>query len=228
MEKAVNPDSLAERGAFIAGGSRRRVSGVLAAVVLLHLALLLGVLLNPAAIEKHTPAATLNERVSWLRLLPAQPASPGSATIASSAAPKPPTRAEVPRRQARQSPAPGITWVPAPAFPAASAAPASPAAASAPRPLALTLPPAAPGTARPWRNPALEDPRSNTRALTLEARLAQIMGPGDGPLIETTLPDGRRRFRRGSDCVVVQPSRAEALDSFNSSFSPKAKQVDSC
>jgi len=100
--------------------------------------------------------------------------------------------------------------------PLAAALPAS-APASAPRretasPLRLAPPPGG-RSSWPPRSPALDDPRANSRPPTLESRIAGAMG--DGTWSVEMLSDGRRRYRRGSDCVVVQPPRSLALDPFN-------------
>jgi len=226
-------------------------------VLLVHLALLSGVLIAlppaPNSFERDAPSPA---PLTWLRLMPAEqtaaptapaapatPTSPTSPTAptgpASPASPASPGAAPAPAPRPARLPVtpsdePAISWLPVPnANPAGSPtptpAPASPSAAApaaeAPRPLNLSLPRAA---SAPWRNPALADPRSNTRALTLEGRLAQIMGPGDGPLMEEALPDGGRRFSRGNNCVILRPSRAGALDPFNNSVSPMPRQADNC
>jgi len=214
-------------------------------VLLVHLALLSGVLISmpqaPNSFERDAPSPA---PLTWLRLLPAEqtatrtapaaPAKPASPGAAPAPAPRP---ARLPVSPPGE---PAISWLPAPdaapvtgpagsPTPAPTPAPASPSAAApaaeAPRPLNLSLPRAA---SAPWRNPALADRRSNTRALTLEARLAQVMGPGDGPLMEEALPDGGRRFSRGNNCVILRPSRAGKLDPFNNSVSPIPRQADNC
>jgi hypothetical protein len=221
------------------------------AVLLLHLALLGGLSAGfwwprdepaPGARAPESQPEPEPEHVTWLRLFPAETAARPAAAPAPRPATAPqPALPSLPRR-AQPAAAQALSWVPptapvAEASPAAAPAPApapAPAAAAgaaleAPRPLNLSLPPSLPRPASaPWRNPALNDPRSNTRTLTLEARLARLMGPGDGPVSEEALPDGSRRFRRGTQCVVVRPSRAGTLDAFNQSVSPKAQQVDSC
>lgn len=81
----------------------------------------------------------------------------------------------------------------------------------------------------PRRNPALDDPRSNTAQRSFEARLAAALGSADeGPVTQEAMPDGSLRLRRGKSCVVVRPSRAGALDPFNQSVSPTPRQIDSC
>lgn len=188
---------------------------------------------------------------SWLWLLPAPgpaapPAPPAAATAPApreppptgqpAAAPAPAQRREpgsitLPAVDEPATPAPAAPTAAAPPAPAAAPATAAAAASAASAPLRLDLPARSPGQAPPWRNPALDDPRSNTRAArsgTLEARIAAALGPGEGPVTEEALADGGRRLRRGSQCVVVRPARAGALDPFNNSVSPKPQTVDAC
>ena len=122
---------------------------------------------------------------------------------APSTAPTPAPRPALPDAPAKR-PDTALRWV-APTPPAAIAAPA----------------PAAP----PGPAPA---PTPSTRPKTLEARLAAVMESGEGPLVEEHLPDGSLRLKRGKNCVVVRPSRTQAIDPFNQSVSPKPRQVDSC
>ena len=84
------------------------------------------------------------------------------------------------------------------------------AAASTPAPLNLSLPR---GASAPWRqrNPALDDPRSNTAKLTLEQKLANAMG-GDGSWNEERLDLDTVRWRRGNECIVATRSRAGQLE----------------
>jgi len=93
-------------------------------------------------------------------------------------------------------------------------------------PLNLALPR---GASAPWRgrNPALDDPRSNTPRATLETRLAEALG-GTDQITEERLDDGRLRLRRGNSCVVVHPNRAERLDPWNASVLPKMRGVEKC
>jgi len=93
-------------------------------------------------------------------------------------------------------------------------------------PLDLSLPRAA---SAPWRqrNPALDDPRANTARRTLEGSIAAVLGGGD-QITQEQLQDGSIRFRRGSQCVVAHPNRAQQLDSFNSSVLPKPRLMDKC
>jgi hypothetical protein len=107
--------------------------------------------------------------------------------------------------------------------------PAEPAVASDPTALPalrLDLPRAASAPQR-WRQPALEDPQANTPRRSLEARIAGTMA-GDDRLVEEPLGDGRIRFRRGSDCIVMQRARSALVDPFNQSTSPTPRLVDTC
>ena len=106
-----------------------------------------------------------------------------------------------------------------------TAAPAQPATPAAPA-LNLALPR---GASAPWRtrNPALDDPRSNTPPLTLESRIAKALGGVDG-IQEFRLEDGSVRFKRGNSCVIARPNRASALDPFNASAQIRPRLLDSC
>jgi hypothetical protein len=99
---------------------------------------------------------------------------------------------------------------PPPAAPVESAPPTGPPPAPAQAPLNLALPRSA---SAPWRarNPALDDPRSNTAKLTLEQKLANAMG-GDGSWHEERLDLDTIRWRRGSECIVATRSRAGQLE----------------
>lgn len=139
----------------------------------------------------------------------------------------------------------------APALPVPSLAPASPqaitlpapeptpAAAEAPiaaslpasaAPLNLSLPGRSRGVPAPWlseRNPALDDPRSNTPKPTLESRIAAALG-GSDQITEYRLEDGSVRLKRGNSCVVVRPNRANTLDPFNGSAQSRPRLLDRC
>jgi hypothetical protein len=133
---------------------------------------------------------------------------------------------------------------PAPGEPQAITLPAP--AAEAPREAQRTTetasPPAAPPTAlnfalpraasAAWRqrSPALDDARANTRvAVNLATLVDQALG-GDpnGPIREEPLADGSVRFRRGSQCVVARPNKAQNIDPFNGSVLPKPRLLDPC
>lgn len=219
----------------------RRPGPAAAVVVLLHLGLLGALLQTPVWPDRE---ARNPPTPTWLRLLPLPlPAvtAPGSDPLLTAtrrlaaiqtptptpkptSAPAPPRRPDAPAASCH--PVDTTLFVaPAtlPAAPASSAA-GTPAASEAPRPLNLSLP----RNASPDRHPALDDPRSNTPPPTLESRLAEVMGPSDGPITQEQLPDGSLRLRRGTSCAVVRPSRTAMLDPFNLSVSPKPRQVDRC
>jgi hypothetical protein len=203
-------------------------------VLLLHLGLLGGVslaLLHSRSSPDRGPAAAAP--VAWLRLLPPPQAARTDGPALPPAVPRRSLPVTRERPQAALNWVPGVPTAPATAPAAAPTEPGQPAPAISPpaqapeasRPLVLTLPRGAPA---PWRNPALDDPRSNTQAATLESRLATVMASSEGPITQEHMPDGSVRFRRGKSCVVVRPSRSGALDPFNQSVSPKPRQVDSC
>ncbi|WP_198937940.1 hypothetical protein, partial [Pelomonas sp. KK5] len=110
-----------------------------------------------------------------------------------------------------------ITPVPADAVPAPAAA--------RPAPLNLALP-AAPPASAPLRNPALDDPRANTRRASLETRIANTVG--DGALHEEALGPGRNRFRQGSSCVETAQSRIAQIDPMNETMRGSPRLVTPC
>ena len=88
------------------------------------------------------------------------------------------------------------------------------------------------GASAPWRarNPVLDDERANTNPAarqTIEARIAAALG-GSDQITEERLDDGRIRLRRGRQCVVAHPNRAERLDPFNASVLPKLRGLEKC
>ena len=99
-------------------------------------------------------------------------------------------------------------------------------AAVAPAPLNLALPR---GASAPWRraNPALDDPRSNSPAPTLESRIAAALG-GSDQITEYRLEDGSVRLKRGNSCVIVRPNRSSTLEPFNASAQQRPRLVDRC
>jgi hypothetical protein len=196
--------------------SRRGLA--VAAVLLLHLLVLLSWRLDPAA-----PVALPATPTSWLRLLPAPPApvaEPPDRLLPTP--PAPPTRAVQPAApQAITLPAPveagPNSTAAAPALPAPAA---TGAASAAPQALDLRLPaPALRGAGLP-RPPAENRPRS------VESTLSRDLA--DGPLVEEDLGNGRKRFRQGRRCVEVRDSRMAQVDPFNQSVSPVPKQVEDC
>lgn len=158
------------------------------------------------------------EPVAWLRLL--QPAAP-VARPAAPAVPGAPHPRPLPTRAAATleiTPPAATAGASAPTAAAADTPlPAAPVAvASAPATLDLALPrqPQA-----PWRerNPALDDPRSNTRpSAAVEARIAAALGDGRWQ-VERLDPD-RVRFRSGSRCVIATRSRAGQLELAGGAF----------
>lgn len=105
---------------------------------------------------------------------------------------------------------------PPPAAPAATAPPTASSPAPTQAPLNLALPRSA---SAPWRarNPALDDPRSNTAKLNFEQKLSNAMG-GDGSWHEERLDNDHVRFRRGDQCVLMTRSRAGQLELGNGAF----------
>ncbi|MBA4177181.1 MAG: hypothetical protein C0505_11570 [Leptothrix sp. (in: Bacteria)] len=169
----------------------------------------------------------------WLQAPPALAAAPGRPPPAHQATARP----QATPAAARQRPAPQAITLPSPsaandvqaAAGAASAAePVAPASARAAgqAPLNLTLPR---GASAPWRqrHPGLDDTRANTARATLDSRIAAALG-GSDRITEERLSDGRMRFRRGNDCVVVHPSRAQGLEPWNGSVMPKMRGVEKC
>jgi hypothetical protein len=184
---------------------------VAAAVLLAHVALLGGALRLTVWRDRHGPAPERQPLVVRLMLPPA------AAPAAAPRQPAAPARALPARRepQAIALPAPVVeaTQPPAPPAPAAVTAEVP---ASAPPPLDLRLPR---GASAPWRahNPALDDPRANSRQATLEENLAAAMG-GDGRWVMERLDGDRIRYRRGNQCVEVQRTRAGQLELANGAF----------
>lgn len=193
---------------------RRLRPGAAAIVLALHL-VGAALLLRLGAWPDRTPVPAAGPPLLlWLLPAPERP-HPAPAPTAPAARPTGPSRAAPatgPRRpaeaalQAISVPAAADAPVPAPPS-AASAAPL------APPPLNLALPR---GSDAPWRqrNPALDDPRSNTPPLTLEQRIADAMG-GDGEWVEEAIDADHRRIRRGRTCIYLQRPRAAQLDPFH-------------
>jgi hypothetical protein len=160
-----------------------------------------------------------------------------------------------PPANAPQRPAPSLTAPPViapqpvaidtPAAPdvapdVATAAPptihSTPAPAEPPRTtLRLTLPPGYAASSAAARNPALDDPRSNTPRLTLEDRIADATG-GAGAWVEEKTSENRSQavgalgehrsvMRRGDTCVEIFRSRISDTDPFNSSVAPRAGRM---
>lgn len=202
--------------------------GLAAAVLGLHvLGLLLVVRLATWADRDHAPPQPPS--LVWLQLLPR--------AVAPSRAAPPQAGPAVSKTQARPSREPQAITLPAAAPPARAevpftdtVVPSGPAAAASapaePPALNLTLPRDA---SAPWRqrSPALDDPRVHSPPATLERRIAAALG-GSDRITQEHLDDGRVRFRRGSECVVANPNRAERIDPFNASVSPKPRPMEKC
>ncbi|RZJ07026.1 MAG: hypothetical protein EOP39_17500 [Rubrivivax sp.] len=117
-----------------------------------------------------------------------------------------------------------------PAAPPAAAP--MPASTEPPRTtLRLTLPPSYAASANARRNPALDDPRSNTaRSTTLEDRIGDATG-GAGAWVEEPVENhaqvigavGEHRtvLRKGDTCMEVFRSRISDSDPFNNSVAPR-------
>ena len=204
-------------------------------VVGLHALLLLGAWRLQAWQDRGLPAQSQAPLIVWLQAAPRPDARPTRALPvprpALPATPAQPLPAMAPAR------AQAITWpLPAPE-PAPTPAPAeSPVAAPAPAhaaPLNLALPSRQRGASAPWRgagverNPALDDPRSNSPKPTLESRIAAALG-GSDQITEYRLEDGSVRLKRGNSCVVVRPNRASTLDPFNASAQFRPRLIDRC
>jgi len=102
--------------------------------------------------------------------------------------------------------------------------PTVPATAEPPRTtLRLTLPPGYAASASA-RNAALNDPRSNTRRLTLEDRIANAAAV-TADWVEERTSDGRLRRRRGDTCVEAEESRIATIDRFNENVAPRAVKM---
>jgi len=94
-----------------------------------------------------------------------------------------------------------------------------------PRPLNLALPPRR-AASEPPTALTRDDPRVQER-LSYEARMARAFGT-DTRLHESVLPDGTRRFQRGTSCVQARSARAEELDPFNKSSRPLPRGISPC
>jgi hypothetical protein len=201
---------------------RRPGVGVAAAVAALHLAVALALLGARAWPDRQaaTPAQAIE---IWLITAPAS----------SDQAQRKPEREPTGRTSASKTVVHGaaqaITLPPAVASeskPPAVAEPVGSAESPAAPALILDLPRTASAPQR-WRNPALDDPRTNTPRRTLEAMIAGTMR-GDDRLVEEPLGAGRIRYRRGSECALVTPARGAAIDPFNQSTSPTPRLVEPC
>lgn len=204
----------------------RTRTGLAVVVLGLHgLGLLLALRLGAWA--DRSPAPPPAPVLVWL----APPPAVADRPTAAPAAPRPARQLRERETVRRPAEPQAITLPPAPAptqamdvtVPAEAEAPP---AAAPPAPLNLALPR---GASAPWRqrHPALDDARVLTPGATLEGRIAAALG-GSDRITQERLDDGRIRFRRGSECVVAHPNRAERIDPFNASVSPKARPMEKC
>lgn len=156
----------------------------------------------------------------WLGLQPAARADTAPAEIQAARRPRPSSARPIPAPSPTTAPSAHAQPTTSPAAepqPITLAAPAVPSSgAPLAGPLNLQLPRSA---SAPWgqRNPALDDPRSNTARLTLEQRLAHAMG-GDGSWTFERLDNDRVRMRQGARCVMVTRSRAGQLELAGGAF----------
>lgn len=161
----------------------------------------------------HDPRpAAAPERLSWLRLLPAErPPAPTTADR-----PREAPVAARPRSMPAARPAPIAppAEVARPAEPQAITLPAAPTEAASAPPLRLALPPAAPASGTPsLREQMLRDPRANSRPARAATGTLQGLGdPGPALAEETLAGEGHRRVRIGRDCYIVRESRMAQLD----------------
>ncbi len=151
------------------------------------------------------------------------------------AAPPPAANIEAPRL-----PLPLVVPIELPRFEIAPAfspptQPPSPDAANAaaqarPAPLNLALPsaPSLPASAPlPYKNPALSDPRANTRRADIGTRMADTLGT-DQSLREESLGPGRHRFKQGSTCVETAESRIGQIDPMGATMRGSPQLVTNC
>lgn len=202
---------------------RRRLPLVAAGVLLLHAALLL-VLLQAGVWRERQPARGEPPPLllRWVTSPPAPTAAPAQ------------PGARLPQPPRVLPPAVPLLQVPSaaalPAAPDTAPAETAPAAPEVQRPLVLDLPPAAARRASQpeWRrNPALDDARANGAGRGgIEARIAAVTG--DGRWSVEQLPDGRRRYRRGDECRIVQPARSAQLEPFNASVYTPPPAAGNC
>ena len=198
----------------------RAPGSALLVVVALHLGLGLALLKMPvwrdrsATVSVHAPL--LLRLLPWERSRPMpitlpRPAAPNHAVAPAPAAAPEPQAITAPAAVMPQAPGPPTSDIAAPA-PRTS----GPAPAPAQPPLNLALPR---GASAPWRqqprNPALEDARANSAPATIESRLAAVL---DGTWHIERLDYNRVRARRGSECVVVERTRAGQLEVANGAF----------
>ncbi|MGM9484080.1 hypothetical protein ACS5PN_22995 [Roseateles sp. NT4] len=133
-----------------------------------------------------------------------------------------------PRVVVAPPPVPDTVPAPAPVTPVAPAPSAEPPRTT----LRLALPPGYAASSAAARNPALNDPRSNTPRPTFEDRIADATG-GAGAWVEESTSENRSQavgaqgdrrtvMRRGDTCVEIFRSRIADVDQFNGSVAPRA------
>lgn len=181
-------------------------------------------------------AAPGERRLTTVRLLLPQPTRQAMPTPVAPRVPPAARLTPAPRPLADSPPAdtPSPIAAPEPAPAAAAAPPEAP-----PQPprmtLRLTLPPGYAASSAAARNPALDDPRSNTPRLTLEDRIADATG-GNGAWVEEQTSDNRNQavgalgehrtvMRRGNTCVEIFKSRIADTDPFNGNVAPRAPRM---
>lgn len=76
------------------------------------------------------------------------------------------------------------------------------------------------------RHPALDAGQGQRLPLTLERRLAGVLG--DGQWTEERLGDGRLRLRNGNRCVYLQRNRSDELNPFNATPTPWTARAEAC
>jgi hypothetical protein len=194
----------------------------------LHALLLLGAWRLQAWQDRGPPALPQAPLIVWLQGAPRPNAAPPQ--------PLPTARPSLPTAPALPVPSlppasPQAITLPAPEpAPAAAETPVAPSLPASAATLNLALPGRTRGASAPWlseRNPALDDPRSNSPKPTLESRIAAALG-GSDQITEYRLEDGSVRLKRGNSCVVVRPNRASALDPFNASAQIRPRLLDRC
>jgi hypothetical protein len=176
---------------------------------LLHLGLVLGLWDLPVWADRVSVA--LNRPLLWVTVTPPPPEAPaGPAAARSRPLPLPQPSPRQPEPQAITLPAVAVLPSAAPTEGTTATTASPPAGGAPPAALNLSLPR---GASAPWRqrNPALDDPRSNTARLTLEQKLANAMG-GDGSWHEERLDLDTVRWRRGNECILATRSRAGQLE----------------
>ena len=205
--------------------SRRIALTVLLCVIVLHIGLY-AMLRGSSGWQPQQVARAPGASVT-LRLLPRREPIERHARVEANATPRPQTpRRDMPAEIARPTRS-AIT--PSASLPVAAQAEAAPLpalpASTPPSPLDLTLPRGFAARPAP-RNPALDDPRANSaRPDSPEARIAAGF---DTRLIEDELGEGRRRLRRGANCVIVTPSRVGQLMPFDDAAARTPSMVSTC